>query len=293
MALTFAHPLASLHIQTAASPGSSHSRGRGRLAAPLATLALACLPAGFALIQSPVAGASQPSVAPPIPQTCGGGSVATVASGTRMNAGATYYSPSCAYRLTMQTDGNLVLYSGTTPEWDSQTNGNGGAYAVMQTTGNLAVYAAGNAALWSTGSYHNSGATLQLQNDGNLVVYSSSHSPVWATSWAHNPTGAKEYARAILSDYGWGATQFTYLTELWTRESNWEWNASNASSGAYGIPQALPGTKMASYGPNWRTTGQTQVQWGEDYILARYGSPAAAWAHEESTGWYGPNQPAT
>lgn len=86
---------------------------------------------------------------------------------------------------------------------------------------------------------------------------------------------------------GWaGSGQMQCLTSLWTRESSWQVGADNPSSDAYGIPQALPGTKMASAGADWRTNPATQIKWGLDYIAGRYGSPCGAWAHEVSAGWY-------
>lgn len=97
---------------------------------------------------------------------------------------------------------------------------------------------------------------------------------------------SKAYARGRLGAYGWGDDQYTCLVNLWTRESGWRYDASNSYSGAYGIPQALPGSKMASAGADWRTNPQTQINWGLGYISARYGSPCGAWAHSESTGWY-------
>jgi hypothetical protein len=90
----------------------------------------------------------------------------------------------------------------------------------------------------------------------------------------------------MLSSYGWSTSQFSCLDSLWTRESNWDVTASNASSGAYGIPQALPGSKMASAGSDWATNAATQIKWGLTYIQGLYGSPCGAWSHEESSGWY-------
>lgn len=80
--------------------------------------------------------------------------------------------------------------------------------------------------------------------------------------------------------------QFDCLDRLFTRESHWNPRATNHSSGAYGIPQALPGSKMATAGADWRTNGVTQVRWGLRYIARRYGTPCGAWAHSEATGWY-------
>jgi hypothetical protein len=96
----------------------------------------------------------------------------------------------------------------------------------------------------------------------------------------------QQIAEAMLSSYGWSTSQFSCLDSLWTRESNWDVTASNASSGAYGIPQALPGAKMASAGSDWATSATTQIKWGLTYIQGIYGSPCGAWSHEESSGWY-------
>ena len=95
----------------------------------------------------------------------------------------------------------------------------------------------------------------------------------------------KGYARQLLSSRGEGG-QFGCLDSLWGRESGWQVSASNASSGAYGIPQALPGSKMASVGPDWQSNAATQIQWGLGYIDGRYGSPCAAWSHSQANGWY-------
>ena len=85
---------------------------------------------------------------------------------------------------------------------------------------------------------------------------------------------------------GWTGSQWSALNKLWERESNWNHHAKNPSSGAYGIPQSLPGSKMASVGSDWRTNPKTQIAWGLNYIAGRYGSPLSAWAHSQRTGWY-------
>ncbi|MFJ2737998.1 peptidoglycan DD-metalloendopeptidase family protein [Streptomyces sp. NPDC087317] len=101
---------------------------------------------------------------------------------------------------------------------------------------------------------------------------------------------AKNFARGALGQFGWGPTQFAPLERLWEGESNWRWDATNPSSGAYGIPQALPASKMASAGPDWRTNPATQVLWGMRYIKDRpdYGSPSAAYSKwlSRSPHWY-------
>lgn len=96
----------------------------------------------------------------------------------------------------------------------------------------------------------------------------------------------KSAARALMADYGWGEDQFSCLDSLWTRESNWKYNAENPSSGAYGIPQSLPASKMAEFGDDYRTNPITQIKWGLSYIDDRYGTPCSAWGHSESVGWY-------
>jgi len=85
---------------------------------------------------------------------------------------------------------------------------------------------------------------------------------------------------------GWGGNEFSCLDRLWTRESNWNPRAQNPSSGAYGIPQSLPASKMAAAGADWRTNPATQITWGLNYIAGRYGTPCGAWAHSQRVGWY-------
>jgi hypothetical protein len=100
------------------------------------------------------------------------------------------------------------------------------------------------------------------------------------------PSGsAQQIALGMLGSYGWPSGQFSCLVSLWNRESGWNVTASN-SSGAYGIPQALPADKMASAGPDWQTDAATQIRWGLGYIKSLYGSPCGAWSHEEADGWY-------
>ena len=96
----------------------------------------------------------------------------------------------------------------------------------------------------------------------------------------------KEVAMNLLPDHGWSQSQFSCLEKLWNKESRWKVNADNPSSTAYGIPQALPGNRMAAYGKDWRTNPVTQIKWGLDYIEATYGSPCSAWGHSQAKGWY-------
>ncbi|HEY5015179.1 MAG TPA: lytic transglycosylase domain-containing protein [Streptosporangiaceae bacterium] len=96
----------------------------------------------------------------------------------------------------------------------------------------------------------------------------------------------KQIAWVMLKSFHWSTRQFPYLNRLWNRESGWNVHAMNPYSGAAGIPQAVPGSKMASAGPDWRNSARTQIRWGLRYIRARYGSPRNAWDHEASVGWY-------
>ena len=94
------------------------------------------------------------------------------------------------------------------------------------------------------------------------------------------------FASLLIADHGWGAGQFGCLKRLWNKESSWRWNADNPSSDAYGIPQSLPGSKMASFGSDWATNPITQIKWGLQYISDSYGTPCSAWAHSQGTNWY-------
>ena len=96
----------------------------------------------------------------------------------------------------------------------------------------------------------------------------------------------QQYAATVCSSYGWSETDIECLINLWNKESGWNPYAYNASSGAYGIPQALPGSKMASKGSDYQTNYQTQINWGLSYISSRYGDPENAWNHWLSKGWY-------
>ncbi len=155
----------------------------------------------------------------------------------------------------MQTDKNLVVYfSSNQPRWTSGTNGIGGGSAY-----------------------------LTIQGDSNVVIYDSS-SAIWVVRWFSPQT----YAQETMFHFGWGSNQWSYLYDLWQKESGWEWYACygggtypncNYSGAAYQIPQANPGDKMASVAPDWTTDPFTQVTWGEGYIYGRYGDPENAFYH--------------
>ena len=102
---------------------------------------------------------------------------------------------------------------------------------------------------------------------------------------APDPGTAKAIAQQMLQNEGMGQDQYDCLVQIWDHESGWRVHASNPS-GAYGIPQALPGSKMASAGPDWQNNATTQITWGLGYIKSRYGTPCGAWASWQANGWY-------
>ncbi|MBA8847311.1 lytic transglycosylase domain-containing protein [Microcella alkalica] len=101
-----------------------------------------------------------------------------------------------------------------------------------------------------------------------------------------DPGSAKAIAADMVAARGWGSGEFDCLVALWNKESGWNVYATNPSSGAYGIPQSLPGNKMATAGSDWQTNPATQITWGLGYIEGRYGTPCGAWAYSQSVGWY-------
>jgi hypothetical protein len=100
------------------------------------------------------------------------------------------------------------------------------------------------------------------------------------------PGRPQRIAWSLLTGFHWAHWQFRYLNLLWARESGWNPFATNPYSGAYGIPQALPASKMASAGPDWRSNARTQIRWGMGYIQSTYVTPFRAWLHEVHYGWY-------
>ena len=109
--------------------------------------------------------------------------------------------------------------------------------------------------------------------------------PVPAASSSTSAAAAQQIAAGMVSARGWGSDQFGCLVSLWSKESGWRTDAANPS-GAYGIPQALPGSKMATAGADWQTNAATQITWGLNYIAGVYGTPCAAWGHSQATNWY-------
>ncbi len=129
-------------------------------------------------------------------------------------------------------------------------------------------------------------AQIQVQKPSSSSGSSGSGGSPPISFTPPDPGSAQAIAEQMLPSFGFSVSgQFGCLVDLWNRESGWRYNAENAS-GAYGIPQALPGSKMASSGADWQTNPATQINWGLGYIKSTYSTPCGAWDHEEADGWY-------
>lgn len=129
--------------------------------------------------------------------------------------------------------------------------------------------------------------TVSAAQDEVIAVGTKEAPSVPRSAAAANPTGNRALGKQMAADiYGWSGDQWFCLEALFTKESGWNQYAANRSSGAYGIPQSLPGSKMASAGSDWQTNPATQIRWGLGYIKGRYGTPCGAWNHSQSRGWY-------
>jgi len=134
-------------------------------------------------------------------------------------------------------------------------------------------------------------ASLTSAFDSRRTVFSNEIALVSVMSRtveaARNPMGAKRYAKEMMAiEYGWGEEQYKCLNRLWTKESSWNYQARNPRSGAHGIPQALPASKMEKVGTDWRTNPITQIQWGLLYISERYDTPCAAFNKWRRSNYY-------
>jgi uncharacterized protein YabE (DUF348 family) len=127
----------------------------------------------------------------------------------------------------------------------------------------------------------------QILNVGTKRIVTQGNAPAQvASAPVPSPSSAQGIARSMLTARGWGSDQFDCLVTLWNHESGWRVHAANPS-GAYGIPQALPGYKMSSAGPDWQNSAETQIKWGLGYISDRYGTPCGAWSQWQANGgWY-------
>jgi hypothetical protein len=124
-------------------------------------------------------------------------------------------------------------------------------------------------------------AKKKAQQSGGPVAYTGD-----IPSSCNEYSGSRAIGCTLMLKAGFGIDQFPCLDKLWKKESGWNYRAENRGSGAYGIPQALPGKKMSSAGADWKTNPATQIKWGLGYIEGRYDSPCGAWSHSESTGSY-------
>ena len=135
------------------------------------------------------------------------------------------------------------------------------------------------------------GAALYTQLDQGAELFASQMALAAAVSqqveMARTIIGAKKVTKAIaLSEYAWGDDQYSCLNRLWTKESHWNYKARNKRSGAHGIPQALPASRMDVISTDWRTNPVTQIRWGLRYIEARYDNPCKAWAKFKRSRYY-------
>ena len=136
------------------------------------------------------------------------------------------------------------------------------------------------------------GQVQLLSFDGDYVIelvrdnYRASRKPIAPAAGTPDPGSAQAIALELVLARGWDQSQYDCLASLWQKESHWNVFAMNPYSGAYGIPQALPGDKMATAGPDWATNPRTQIVWGLGYIAARYVNPCGAWQHSQDHNWY-------
>lgn len=143
--------------------------------------------------------------------------------------------------------------------------------------------------VWSTSAQSVTvadGAAIASSRDGLDTVSRLNVPGAIPAAGVPDPDTAQAIAYKMVMERGWSTQEYDCLVLLWNRESHWNVYSHNVSSGAYGIPQALPGEKMASAGDDWQTNPATQITWGLGYIEARYGLPCTAWGHSEDTGWY-------
>ncbi|QEO10888.1 transglycosylase SLT domain-containing protein [Protaetiibacter larvae] len=129
-------------------------------------------------------------------------------------------------------------------------------------------------------------AELGHSRDAFTIVKLAPPRPSAPAAGTPDPGSAQAIAHELVLARGWDQAEYDCLVALWNKESHWNVYAHNKSSGAYGIPQALPGEKMASAGADWATNPATQITWGLGYIAGRYSTPCGAWGKSQSRGWY-------
>jgi hypothetical protein len=129
-------------------------------------------------------------------------------------------------------------------------------------------------------------AVAQAAAQAKAKTATPAKAPVLAVPPVAPGTARDIASQMMLSMYGWGADQFACFDKIITQESGWNVSATNKSSGAYGIPQALPGSKMATAGADWQTNPATQIKWALGYVQGRYSTPCGAWSFKSAHGWY-------
>jgi len=156
----------------------------------------------------------------------------------------------------------------------------------MASASTIQVYDYQNGTAEQTYGYASTQKISYSRGGFNIVTGDDAAAMFVEAAGAPDPGTAKAYALDLLVSMNYGDDQYSCLVKLWERESNWRHTAKNRSSGAYGIPQSLPATKMATEGPDYLTNPETQIRWGVKYIKGRYGSPCGALAHSDKLGWY-------
>lgn len=139
-----------------------------------------------------------------------------------------------------------------------------------------------------TGTTYNKWSRISIEDEEYYILSDklTDETPISALIEGGQKGEYQKYALSLFPDYGWSEKELEPLINLWNRESHWNPNAHNRSSGAHGIPQSLPASKMASEGADYYTNGNTQIRWGLKYIAGRYGSPSNAWAFFQSHNSY-------
>ena len=139
-----------------------------------------------------------------------------------------------------------------------------------------------------TGLTYNKWSRISIEEEDYYILSDTltEETPISALIEGGQKGEYQKYALSLFPDYGWSEKELEPLINLWNRESRWNPNAHNRSSGAHGIPQSLPASKMASEGSDYYTNGNTQIRWGLKYIAGRYGSPSQAWAFFQSHNSY-------
>lgn len=178
----------------------------------------------------------------------------------------------------------LIGLAPTLPGADSTAAALGGPPAVTVVDTGTAPATPDELAAYRQAQLQKQSSAIDIRNATIAALY---RQKVQRLGYEPSVTDPREIARQImLNKYGWGADQFRCYDAIIMRESRWNPRADNPYSSAYGIPQALPGSRMAAFGSDWRTNPVTQIRWGLDYVDQRYGTPCSAWGFKRAHGWY-------